>query len=200
MPYKPILDLIAYAEGTSKKRTPKAEGYNTTLSYGAYTGGSVNLTAMTLAEVDDLQTRMLRHPRNKWNSSAVGRYQIVRTTLRRIKKALGLSDKTYYDEETQDKMAVYLLRYRGLDKYLAGKLQEDQLILNLSKEWASFPQPNGRGYYSNQRNTPISVTDVRQVLRQIKEDRPVERQEVEVAEGKGEHWLLRLIRVFFKIA
>ena len=73
-----MLDLIAAAEGTGKN-------YNTTLGYGAFTGGPVNLTGMTLDQVDALQTRMLRHPGNRWNSSAVGRYQFVRTRLRDLR-------------------------------------------------------------------------------------------------------------------
>jgi len=32
--YRPMLDLIGFAEGTDRKR-----GYNETLAYGAYTGG-----------------------------------------------------------------------------------------------------------------------------------------------------------------
>ena len=41
--YRPLLDLIGKSEGTDKGR-----GYNETLAYGAYTGGDVELVAMTL--------------------------------------------------------------------------------------------------------------------------------------------------------
>ena len=82
--YRPLLDLIGYTEGTDK-----GDGYNETLNYGAYTGGNVTLTKMTLKQIDNLQTKMLKHPKNYMNSSAVGRYQIVRTTLRSIKRRRG---------------------------------------------------------------------------------------------------------------
>lgn len=161
----PILELIAYAEGTTPERNPNAEGYNTTLGYGAYTGGSVNLTGMTLKEVDQLQTRMLKHPDNRWNSSAVGRYQIVRTTLRSLKKKLKLPDDAVFDEKLQDRLALELLNQRGLKAFKSGQISEARLINNLSKEWASFPTTSGVGYYSNQKDTPITPDRVRSALR-----------------------------------
>lgn len=99
--YRPMLDLIGFTEGTDKGR-----GYNETLAYGAFTGGDVNLVGMTLAEVDALQTRMLRHKKNKWKSSAAGRYQIVRTTLRQIKTVLAILDSAKFDRDLQDRIAT----------------------------------------------------------------------------------------------
>jgi muramidase (phage lysozyme) len=142
----PVLDLIGRTEGTDKGR-----GYNETLSYGAYTGGDVNLVGMTLGEIDKLQTDMLRHPDNSWNSSAIGRYQIVRTTLRKIKKQMGLKDDVKFTPEIQDQMAMHLLKGRGLDKWMAGKMSDKAFITNLSREWASLPKSSGGGYYKGQR-------------------------------------------------
>lgn len=105
-----MLDLIGAAEGTDKGR-----GYNETLGYGAFTGGAVNLTGMTLNEVLALQQRMLAHPGNSHNSSAVGRYQIVSKTLRSLMDELSLSGDRLFDEDTQDELARALLRRRGND-------------------------------------------------------------------------------------
>jgi muramidase (phage lysozyme) len=105
-----MLDLIGAAEGTDKGR-----GYNETLGYGAFTGGAVNLTGMTLNEVLALQQRMLAHPGNTSNSSAVGRYQIVSKTLRSLMDELSLSGDRLFDEDTQDELARALLRRRGND-------------------------------------------------------------------------------------
>src|SRR5690554_4352428 len=112
--YRPMLDLIGFAEGTDRKR-----GYNETLAYGAFTGGDVDLCAMTLKEIDALQTKMLKHPANTFHSSALGRYQIVRTTLHAIRKSLSLPDTALFDADMQDRCACYLLGLRGIDKYLA---------------------------------------------------------------------------------
>lgn len=103
-----ILDLIAYAEGTDRGRS-----YNETLGYGAFTGGPVNLTNMTLAEVRDLQRQMLAHPNNTFNSSAVGRYQIVGSTLEGLIGNLGLSMDERFTPELQDRLALELLRENG---------------------------------------------------------------------------------------
>lgn len=102
-----ILDLIGYAEGTDKGR-----GYNETLGYGAFTGGPVNLTSMSINDVLALQKRMLAHPDNTYNSSAVGRYQIVSKTLAGLVQELGLSGNELFDERLQDRMAMQLVRRR----------------------------------------------------------------------------------------
>lgn len=102
-----ILDLIGYAEGTDKGR-----GYNETLGYGAFTGGPVNLTSMSINDVLALQKRMLAHPDNTYNSSAVGRYQIVSKTLSGLVQELGLSGNELFDERLQDRMAMQLVRRR----------------------------------------------------------------------------------------
>lgn len=108
-----ILDLIAQVEGTRGKRN-----YNETLDYGRWTGGPVNLTGMTLDEIDALQSQMLADPKNRATyggkgSSAVGRYQITRSTLRDLRGDLGLEGSEYYTPELQDRLAQELLRRRG---------------------------------------------------------------------------------------
>lgn len=160
--YRPMLDLIGFAEGTDRKR-----GYNETLAYGAFTGGDVDLVSMTLQEVDALQTRMLKHPVNSFNSSALGRYQIVRTTLRTIRKTLKLPATALFDADMQDRCACYLLGLRGIDKYLAGRLSEDTLIDNLAREWASLPTISGKGAYAGQ-SAAVKPDRVRQALADAK--------------------------------
>ena len=161
--YRPMLDLIGFAEGTDRKR-----GYNETLAYGAFTGGDVDIVSMTLQEVDALQTRMLKHPVNSFNSSALGRYQIVRTTLRTIRKTLKLPATALFDADMQDRCACYLLGLRGIDKYLAGRLSENTLINNLAREWASLPMVSGKGAYAGQ-NVAVSPEQVRQVLAKVRQ-------------------------------
>jgi muramidase (phage lysozyme)/LysM repeat protein len=156
---KSLLDLIGKTEGTDK-----GDGYNETLAYGAYTGGDVNLTGMTLGEIDDLQTQMLAHPDNKWNSSAIGRYQIVRTTLRNLKDKLGLSDDMKFTPQLQDRLATELLKGRGLDEWRAGRMSDSQFAANLSKEWASLPNPTtNKGAYAGQ-HAAVGISEVQQVL------------------------------------
>lgn len=166
--YRPLLDLIGLTEGTDKRRGGgPGRGYNETLAYGRLTGGEVDLVSMTLTQIDALQTRMLQHRENIWNSSALGRYQIVRTTLRNIRKTLGLSGSELFDADMQDRLACFLLGQRGIDKYLAGRLSEDTLLLNLAQEWASLPTPSGKGYYSGQ-HAAVKPDQVRAVLAHVR--------------------------------
>lgn len=105
---KGLRDLIGFAEGTDKGR-----GYNETLGYGAFTGGDVNLVAMTVNEILALQKRMLAHPDNSYNSSAVGRYQIVSKTLRSLVAEMGLTGDELFSTGLQDQMADRLIDRRG---------------------------------------------------------------------------------------
>ena len=105
-----FLDFIAQAEGTSNGR-----GYNEVLGYGRYGYPERPLTEMTLDEVYDFGRSVLRHPENDFNSSAVGRYQIVGTTMRDLQETLGLSGDTRFTPEVQDRMARALLARRGRD-------------------------------------------------------------------------------------
>lgn len=159
--YRPMLDLIGRSEGTDKGR-----GYDETLGYGAYTGGDVDLESMTLDQIEALQTKMLRHPKNKLKSSALGRYQIIRTTLRTMRQQLGLTGREKFDADMQDRLACYLLGQRGIDKWLAGRLKLETLINNLAMEWASIPTTEGQGHYEGQ-NAGVSLSQVKSALAEV---------------------------------
>lgn len=175
-----VLDLLGKTEGTDR-----GDGYNETLAYGAYTNGDVDLVNMTLGDLDKLQTKMLRHPKNKWNSSAVGRYQIVRTTLRKLKKSMGLTDDMKFTPELQDMMALELLRGRGLDAWLAGKKSDKSFINSLAKEWASLPTSSGKGFYGGQ-HAGTSVAGVLAALQQVKDFKDDLTEVADVPQAKPE--------------
>ncbi|RVQ76132.1 lysozyme family protein [Sinorhizobium medicae] len=160
--YRPMLDLIGKSEGTDKGR-----GYNETLGYGAYTGGDRNLTSMTLDEIEQLQGAMLRHPRNRFNSSALGRYQIVRATLRKLKIALRLPGTAKFDASLQDRLGCHLMRGRGIDVWLAGDMSDRALMDALAKEWASLPTSAGAGHYDGQRAS-VSTLQVGLALDEVR--------------------------------
>ncbi|RWI06816.1 MAG: hypothetical protein EOQ89_03540 [Mesorhizobium sp.] len=179
-PVAPLLNLIGHTEGTDR-----GEGYNETLGYGAYTGGDVNLTGMTLDQIDQLQTRMLSHPANKWDSSAVGRYQIIRTTLRDLRRDLGLSGDEVFDADMQDRLGMALLERRGLSRWQAGQMSDEQFMRGLSAEWASLPTASGRGTYRGQR-VGVNAQGVRTVLGQVKSGKGVQVASLDPAAGVAE--------------
>jgi hypothetical protein len=103
----PLLDTIAKAEGTAGRGD-----YNAVLGYGKYGSPDRPLTEMTLAEAYAFgRTVLKRHG----SSSAIGRYQIVGTTMRAAAKGLGLDwNKDKFDAATQDRMAMWIARKQGL--------------------------------------------------------------------------------------
>jgi muramidase (phage lysozyme) len=103
--YGPMLDTIGTTEGTDRGR-----GYNETLGYGKFTGGAVDLESMTINQVMALQTDMLNNPTNNFNSSALGRYQITRTTLQDFAPRLGMDGNTLFNRDTQDKLGIAILK------------------------------------------------------------------------------------------
>lgn len=158
--YGPVLDLIGRAEGTDRAR-----GYNETLANGRLTGGDVNLVGMTMREIQALQTQMLAHPGNRWNSSAVGRYQFTRSTLfgtdgrPGLLQNLGIGMDERFDRPMQDRLAIARIQAQG-----------GLNAANLSQIWASLPDPStGLGYYPGQRTPHATVAQVEAAIRQTQQ-------------------------------
>lgn len=68
-------------------------------------------------------------------ATPMGRYQIVGSTLKRLKNKLGLTGEEKFTPEMQDKLFLSLLRGRGYDKYKAGEISKEDLLANLQNEW-----------------------------------------------------------------
>lgn len=112
-------------------------------------GDTLKLTSMTIAQIYNLQQQMLRQGKE---SSAVGRYQYIGTTLREMVNLLGFDiNKTKFNEKTQDAIAIADLRRRaGLDNWLSGSLSNEKFLERLSRIWAGLPSPSkgGASFYS----------------------------------------------------
>ena len=85
----------------------------------------------------------------KGGQFAMGRYQIQMRTASEVLKNAGIDTSTFkFDEKGQDKIFELLLKRRGIDDFMSGKITEDQFAKNLSMEWAALPQDaSGKGYY-----------------------------------------------------
>jgi hypothetical protein len=132
-----ILNLISHSEGTDR-----GQGYNTTFANGKYTGGSRDLTSMTLDQIDALQTQMIASQvaagiDPKKASGALGKWQITQHTLRDLRQGYGFSGDQRFDAATQDALIMDRINQSG------GLTQE-----NLAHIFASVPDPKtGRSYY-----------------------------------------------------
>jgi len=173
---RPLLDLIARHESESAAEIQGAtSGYDVVVwqAFRVYPPLKP-LTSMTVAEVLTWQTEAIRRYQKKMlaktSYSAAGRYQIVRATLQ------GLIDSDWkmtdrFDAETQDLLALNLLRRRGWDKWLAGRLTDAQFADALSMEWASLPYRTNRSYYDSDghgNRSLVSRDEVLAVLQRIK--------------------------------
>jgi hypothetical protein len=154
-----------------------------------------DLTNLSLKEILKLQKEMIKS--GAYPSSAVGKYQIINSTLLASIESLKLDiDKTKFNAETQDKIFTeYLTKSKREDvgRYLAKdsptKEDEDYAILALAKEFASVPVPKdifrpydgnlparnlkaGESYYENGpggvNHAGFKIEEIRQMLREEK--------------------------------
>jgi len=164
----PLLDRIATGEGTTDAAAQEHDltsAYDITYAYGEYNPkDSKPLTEMTIGKVKQLQDQMLA---NGAESSAVGKYQLLGTTLEGQQNTLGLSDDTIFDPTTQDLFGLSLLERRGYNEWLDGTMSDHDFQKNLAKEWASVADPDtGMSYYGQS----VGTTDaqIKDVMAQIK--------------------------------
>ena len=129
----PILALI---RSTETGRTNPDEQYRVIIGHKENKLAKP-ITALTLDELLAEQRRWVRNW--KTASGAAGAYQIIRATLASLMVELALPGNTKFTPEVQDQMAVTLLKRRGFDGFMAGKLSAIAFGNNLAKEWASFP-------------------------------------------------------------
>lgn len=99
---------------------------------GFVTPPETNLTNMSLKDVLAYQEGMQARGHA---STAVGKYQVLKGTLRDAIKGLGLDPEQKYDPDTQEKIADWLLERRGYADYKSGKLSKDRFLSNLADEW-----------------------------------------------------------------
>ena len=88
--------------------------------------------------LDELLAAQLKWGKN-WGSSAAGKYQIIRATLKGLVAELGLPGSTKFTPAVQDQMGFALLKRRGWDRFATGVLSLKGFGNELAKEWASFP-------------------------------------------------------------
>jgi hypothetical protein len=100
---------------------------------------------------------------------AIGRYQFIPDTLRRLVRAEGLPPQTVFVPGVQDRLAKVLLQEAGLADFRAGDLPRAEFMHNLARIWAGLPLPNGRSYYEGHAGNSATMTwaDFEGTMRQI---------------------------------
>jgi len=129
--------------------------------YNVLVGGKkADLTNMTVAQVMDLQKKMLDKNYGTGGNTALGKYQINNPTLRDLIRKTGMDiNTTKFDQATQDMLANELITYRGgYNKYASGAISKEKFMRNLSSIWAGLPMDSsGRSYYQGVGNNKATI-------------------------------------------
>ena len=129
----PILDLISQYESTSYGSLV----YKVDPTTGKkYSGGEADLTGMTLSEVQKFQSGM----RAKGHAStAVGKYQTVKDTLRGAASALGYDlETTKFTPAVQDAIGEYLIEQRRIAESKKKSPTTAGFAEGLGLDWEAF--------------------------------------------------------------
>jgi hypothetical protein len=89
---------------------------------------------------------------------AIGRYQFIPQTLRRLMRKLDLSAQQRFSPDLQDKLADVLLAEAGYHKVKSGQLSRHAFMNNLAKIWAGLPNDTGRSHYDGYAGNKASMT------------------------------------------
>lgn len=125
--------IIGYAES-------RRDGYDA-VQHGARIRPSKRPTEMTIAEIDAWIDATPGQPH------AIGKYQFIPKTLRRLVRLLDIPATTRFEPRVQDLLADQLLREAGIQRAVRGEIGRHMFMNNLARIWAGLPTSNGRSYY-----------------------------------------------------
>lgn len=128
-----ILQLIGQAEAGQ-------HGYNA-IQYRATRRPIKRPTEMTIGEIYEWIEK------TPGQQHAIGRYQLIPTTLRRLVTDLEINLDEVYAPSLQDQLANALLAEAGLLDFNLGNLERHQLMDNMAKIWAGLPTSTGQSHY-----------------------------------------------------
>jgi hypothetical protein len=143
-PVDHLLSLIARAEAGSA-------GYDA-VQHGARVKPAQRPTDMSLGEIYQWIADTPGQPH------AIGRYQFIPSTLRRVANVRGFGPETPFTEGVQDALALVLLEDAGLSRFQSDELSRRRFMHNLAQIWAGLPLPNGRSYYEGHAGNSATMT------------------------------------------
>lgn len=98
-------------------------------------------STMTIAEIYDWIAATPGQPH------AIGRYQFIPSTLRRLVRAQGVDRGAVFSPALQDRLADQLLAEAGLGTFQRGEITRRTFMYRLARIWAGLPLPTGKSYY-----------------------------------------------------
>lgn len=122
------------------------------MQYGARIRPDQAPTRLTLGEIYDWIDATPGQPH------AIGRYQFIPTTLRRLAAIHGAERRDRFSPELQDALATILLDEAGYGRFASGALEREAFMYNLARIWAGLPLPSGESYYENHAGNSATMT------------------------------------------
>lgn len=162
--YFALLQLIAKAESN--------DNYNA--YYANPNNNEIRFTEMTIEEVLEWQSDFIQQGSP---SSAVGKYQLLNTTLMQLVDELKLNKSLKFSPSIQDKLAIALIERRGSEKYINNEISREEFAANLAKEWAALPSvignsPSSSFYAGDDLNRArVSVDEALNTIDQIRPEK-----------------------------
>lgn len=147
-PIATAVDLIRNIIGRAE--SPRA-GYDA-VQHGAKIRPVKRPTDMTIGEIYDWIAATPGQPH------AIGRYQFIPDTLRRVVNKVGASRSDRFTPVLQDKLADVLLADAGFPRFIAGDLSQQKFMNNLAAIWAGLPTSSGQSKYHGVAGNRATVT------------------------------------------
>ncbi|WP_245840751.1 hypothetical protein [Puniceibacterium sediminis] len=132
-----VAERIRHLIGQAESRH---QGYNA-VQHGAKRLPPARPTEMTLAEIYQWISDTPGQPH------AIGRYQFIPVTLKRLVIKTGTDLQQVFSPRLQDRLADVLLVEAGLHTFGMGKIGREKFMNNLAGIWAGLPTSNGKSYY-----------------------------------------------------
>lgn len=129
----------------------RKDGYYA-VQHGARIAPLKRPTQMTLAEVFMWIDATPNQPH------AIGRYQFIPETLRRLVAKTGTKVSQRFSPTLQDQLADVLLVEAGLHRFRTGQLDRQVFMNNIAKIWAGLPNSSGKSHYDGYAGNKAVVT------------------------------------------
>lgn len=129
----------------------RRDGYDA-VQHGARVKPPRRPTQMTVAEIYAWIDATPNQPH------AIGRYQFIPPTLRRVMRKVGASPQQRFTAALQDQLADVLLAEAGYHEIKAGRLSRRAFMNNLAKIWAGLPNETGRSHYAGYAGNKASMS------------------------------------------
>lgn len=162
---EPLAQLIAHGESAT------AGDYNAANNGYAMDLGKHGLSKFFGRDCSEVTIGEVMLAQDQHRLHAVGRYQIIGTTLASAVRWAGLSGSDMFTPANQDRLFIALIKHKrpAIWSFLSGNGSSYQAANALAREWSSMPAPWGGTYYGHGDRAHVSRSHVVEVLHETRE-------------------------------